>query len=74
MLPTDKSRTRKRQEAIAATSGDRPQDEDSQLVLEVQALAELLLDMFEYKKERERAPIAGPEPPILDVVPERHTI
>jgi len=74
MPPTDKLTTRVRRSAVADKSaGGRPHD-DSQLALEVQALAELLLDIFEYKQERKQAAIACPEPPFLDAAPERHTM
>ena len=43
-------------------------------MLELQALAELLLDIFEYKQKRKKAAIADSAPPILDATPERHTM
>jgi hypothetical protein len=75
MLSADESAPRNQRGAVTAKSGeDRPHDEDSQLALEVQALAELLLDIFEYKQGRKKASIACSEAPFLDAASERHTI
>lgn len=76
MLPIDGSTTRNQRGGaiIANSEEDRPHDEDSQVALELQALAELLLDIFEYKQERKKASIAGSESPVLDAASGRHTI
>jgi hypothetical protein len=72
-LSTEESTTVNHRAEIAGKSGkDHFRNEDSQLALEVRALAELLLDIFEYRQERKKP--SGPSQPSLDATPERHTM